>query len=155
MRYKTLHDFVIYCLLLTSMVSGYFFGQAAEIEKNAKIPPIQENLLSSWSGTSLERARNACTASLRHFKVSEDLMMGISLAESSYERFTGYNPWGMLNSNSVPLEFNSWQESCDYWAALMRYEYLDKGFITAEDIMYKYVGYESEGWLLAVRQYYD
>jgi len=160
---------ILFCLIIITIILvllavlnclSYFSSiEKTEVYSDTEFELLMSNThkinsLEVLNGTRLEDAIPYILDVSKTYDVDVKYFIGISFAESSFNRFIGYNPWGIMVDGKM-RKFDSWRESTDYFARLIRYEYLDKGFITPEQIMPKYVGYESQSWLRAVNQYFN
>ena len=120
--------------------------------KNSSSSPVSAEF-DYWLDTPLVEAIGPCQKAADYFSVPPGLFVGISLAESSFKRFSGHNPFGIMGGSGV-RQFSSWAEACDYFGNLFKYQYLEKGLTTPEKIVRKYVGFYSPNWLAAVKKFY-
>jgi hypothetical protein len=84
------------------------------------------------------------------------LITAISRQESNMCRIIppeSYNCWGWGIHSRGSLGFDSFEEGIETVSNGLRKEYLDKGYLTIEDIMSKYTPQSNGSWALGVNAY--
>lgn len=108
--------------------------------------------LSVLKGTPMEDAIPYIRNASSYFDVPVKYYLCVANAESSFKSFTGYNPFGIKPSNSLK-QYDNWEHSVNGFSQLIKYYYLNEGRVTAEQIMPKYVGYDSQEWVVNCNKY--
>lgn len=84
------------------------------------------------------------------------LITAIAQQESNLCKFIppgGYNCWGWGIHSEGTLGFNSFPEAIETVSFGLKTEYLDKGFVTPEQIMGKYTPLSNGSWAIGVTQF--
>ena len=103
-------------------------------------------------GTGMEEAIEPIARAAEFYGVDVSWFLGVAFAESSFNNYRNLNPWGIMTASGL-RKYSSWEESVNSFAFLIRYSYLDKGLDSPEKVMPRYVGYEDNNWLLAVKSF--
>lgn len=106
------------------------------------------------SGTPMGDAIESIKKASDYFDVPEELFLGLANAESTFKNFKCHNPWGIKVGKRIKC-FESWEESVNEFASLIKYHYLNKGLDTPEEIYKRYVNDDCEYWIDNVKKYYS
>jgi hypothetical protein len=87
------------------------------------------------------------------------LLTAIAMKESGLGKAMPYddcnNAWGYGIHSAGILCFDSWEEGIDYVSRGLKENYIDKGYITVEEIMTKYAHPDSNTWADGVNMYME
>ncbi len=115
-------------------------------------------LFNAWDNTPMQDAKKHCSQASWFWGMTHEPFVAISFAESSWRNFNDYNPWGMMY-NSKKLKFNSWHESCNKFAMMLKYNFFEYGYDEPAKMVDKYVAPETDEertrWLQAVGMYWQ
>jgi len=84
------------------------------------------------------------------------LLVAIAQQESNLGKKippNSYNAWGWGIHSRGTLHFSSWQEGIKTVARGLKEKYIDKGYITPEEIMSKYTPSSNGSWVFGVNQF--
>lgn len=86
------------------------------------------------------------------------LLVAIAQQESNLGKkipASSYNAWGWGIHSRGSLGFSNWEEGIETVARGLKEKYIDKGFITPEEIMSKYTPLSNGSWASGVNQFIE
>lgn len=104
--------------------------------------------------TPMEEAIPHILEASKYYEIPTRYYLCVANAESSFKNFPkdSYNPFG-IKPNSSLKGYQDWEHSINGFSQLLKYYYLNEGRTTAEQIMPKYVGYNSQDWVSNCNKY--
>jgi hypothetical protein len=122
-----------------------------QIAQEGQILP-NSAILAPLVGTPMEDSIPYIIKAADYYDLPLEIYLGIASAESSFKNYNCYNPWGI--GYPEPRCYNDWEHSADGFSQLMRHHYFNLGYITPEELLPRYVGWDNQDWLINVKQYY-
>ena len=93
------------------------------------------------------------------YEIDYRLLVAIAQKESGLCRVIppgGYNCWGWGIHSEGTLGFDSYEESIEAVSKGIREEYVDKGYVTVDEIQKKWIAHSPGGiWAIDVQSYFD
>jgi hypothetical protein len=147
----------VYCLnALNTMTpinvyADYRKSEAEKVESKA-------SKLEALKGTKMQDAIPHIEKASVYYGLPVELYLGIAFAESSFNTFRPFNPWGIdTGKGNDPRTYLNWEQSVNGFSQLIKYYYWNEGKLTPEQMRDKYVGkgIGSPSWINNVKKFYD
>jgi hypothetical protein len=126
------------------------------VESDAR-PDILKNYLKKYNSPLEPFAQFIVQTSDKH-QLDYRLITAIAMKESGLCKVIpegSYNCWGWGIHSAGTLGFNSYEEGIETVSVGLKENYIDKGYVTVEEIMQKYAHPDSTTWAEGVLLYMD